>query len=494
MKSCFIEPRTTRKIAVGLVLLASAFSRLYAQGPALPPQPSTAPAAIPQNPGLTYGSMTEQFQGSVREGQLSPAPLNLTLQDAIDRGLRTNLGLLVRGSNLKITSAEQRRTLAYLLPNVQGQVSATEQQVDLAALGFAGIKGFPIPLILGPFGYNDARASMSQTGFDWTAWLNKRSSEQNGKAAQLSVQDGRDLVVQAVASAYLNIIADAARVEATKAQVDTAQALFQRAHDQHVAGVSPAIDELRAQVELKTQQQNLLAQQNQFDRDKLALGRVIGLPIGQQFNISEPIPFKALEEISAEDAYHHALEQRADYRSAKLQVQAAATARDAAKAERYPSAGVAAYYGDTGVTFASSHGNFGVTGSVKFNIFDSGRIRSDIEQADAVLKQRRDELANLEGEIDFQIRTALLDLKTAADQVAVAQDNLNLANQTLTQARDRFSAGVADNIEVVQAQQSVADANQRLISSIYLHNIGKVNLARAVGATETNLKQYLGGK
>jgi len=103
-------------------------------------------------------------------------------------------------------------------------------------------------------------------------------------------------------------------------------------------------------------------------------------------------------------------------------------------------------------------------------------------------------LADLKGQIDFQVRTALLDLKTAADQVAVAQDNLNLATQTLTQARDRFAAGVTDNIEVVQAQDSVANANQSLISAIYMHNLAKVSLARAVGATEVSLKQFMGGK
>jgi outer membrane protein TolC len=476
-----------------LLLFSAVCFYASAQGPAVPPSPSTAPAAIPQNPGLTLNP-SDQFQASVPTGQAIPTSIALSLQEAIDRGLKTNLGLLVAGTGNELARAEQRRALSYLLPNFQGEVSATEEQIDLAALGFTGIKGFPVPTVIGPFGYNDARVSASQTGFDWPAWKNRLAAIQNGKAAQLSVQDARDLVVQAVASAYLLIIADAARVEATRAQVDTAQALYQRAHDQHVAGVSPAIDELRAQVELKTQQQNLLAQQNGLDLDKLALGRVIGLPIGQAFNLSENIPYKALEGISPENALRQALEGRSDYLSAKMQVQAAETARDAARGERYPSAGVAAYYADTGTTFASSHGNFGITGSLKFNIFDSGKIRSDIEQADAVVKERQAELANLEGQIDFEIRAALLNLRTAADQVTVAQDNLGLANQTLTQARDRFSAGVGDNIEVVQAQESVADANQRLISSVYSHNLAKVSLARAVGATQANLRQYMGGR
>jgi outer membrane protein TolC len=464
---------------------------LFGQGPAVPPSPSTAPATIPQQPGLIQSATPEQFQGSVASGVASATPIALSLQDAIDRALKTNLGLLVRQTGTTLAQADRRRALSYLLPNVQGNVSATEEQLDLASFGFhfAGI-----PSVLGPFGFNDARASMSQTGIDWTAWKNKRSAEQNVKASQLSVQDARDLVVQATASAYLQIIADAARVEATKAVVATAQALYDRARDQHLAGVSPAIDELRAQVELKTQQQVLLAQQNQFDHDKLVLARVIGLPAGQDLTLSDTIPFKALEAVEPGDALHHALETRADYLSAQMQVRAAETARDAARAQRYPTVGMAAYYADTGTSFANSHGNFAVTGSLKFNIWDSGKIRSDVEQADAVIQQRKNEMADLAGQIDFQIRAALLDLKTAAEQVAVARDNLVLANQTLIQARDRFTAGVADNIEVVQAQESVANANQSLISSIYMHNQAKVSLARAIGATETNLKQYMGSK
>jgi len=463
---------------------------LRAQGPATPPPPAGAQATIPQ-PGLMQ-SAPEQFQGSVPAGQASATPIALSLADAIDRGLKTNLGLLVRNTGTQLAQADRRRALSALLPNLQGNISLTEQQLDLASLGF-NFPALPIPKVIGPFGYQDARAALSQTIFDETAWKNKRYAEQSLKAAQLSVNDARDLVVESVASAYLLIIADGARADATKAVVDTAQALYQRAHDQHVAGVSPAIDELRAQVELKTQQQNLLALRNQLDHDKLALGRVIGFPPGQDFTLTETIPFKALEGISPEKALQQALETRPDYLSAQMQVRAAETARDAARGQRYPTASVDANYGDIGTTFANSHGTFAVTGSIRFNIFDSGKIRSDVEQAEAALKQRKDALADLGGQIDFQIRAALLDLKTAADQVTVAQDNLNLANQTLTQARDRFSAGVADNIEVVQAQESVASANQSVISSIYMHNLAKVSLARAVGATETNLKQYMGG-
>ena len=461
---------------------------LFAQGPASPPAQPTVPAIVPQS-GITFSGQG-QFKGSVPEGQAG-APIRLSLQDAVDRGLKNNLGLLVRDTATQTARAERIRTLSALLPTVTGSISETAQQIDIASFGF----NFPgIPKVIGPFGYTDLRASASQKVFDWTAIKNRQAAMQNEKAVALSVQDGRDLVVEAVASAYLQIIADAARIEATKAQVTTAQALYERARDQHAAGVSPAIDELRAQVELKTQQQVLIAQENQRAKDKLSLARAIGLAAGQEFELSDTAPYVAMEGMTPEAATQRAYLARADYQSAEMQVRAAETARLASLAERYPTLQVDGNYGDLGMNIGNSHGTFTMTGSLRFNVYDGGRIRADLEQVDATIKQRKDELADLKGQIDFQVRTALLDLKTAADQVAVAQDNLNLAAQTLTQARDRFAAGVTDNIEVVQAQDSVANANQSLISAIYMHNLAKVSLARAVGATEVSLKQFMGGK
>jgi len=326
-----------------------------------------------------------------------------------------------------------------------------------------------------------------------TTLRNRRSATQNERAAQLSVQDARDLVVQAVATAYLQIIADLARIDATRVQVTTAEALYQRARDQHRAGLSPAIDELRSQVEWKMQQQQLISQENQLAKDKLALGRVIGLSPSQAYSTSDAIPYAPLDGIAPDAVFKRALESRSDYQSALMQVRAAETAREAAQAERLPSVALDANYGDLGTSLANSHGTFAVTGSLRFNIFTGGRIRADVEQADAIIQQRKDQLGDLQGQIDVEIRNALLDLKTAADQVAVARDNVDLAGQTLVQARDRFVAGVTDNIEVVQAQESVANANQMLISGIYMHNLAKVQLARAAGMTETNLRQYMGG-
>jgi outer membrane protein TolC len=433
-----------------------------------------------------------QYQGSVPTGVRSSTPLALTLRDAIDRGLKANLGLLVSDSANETARGERLRSLSALLPQLNAKAGETVQQINLKTIGFDfQFPGVSIPTVVGPFHYTDVRAYASWTAFDYSARKNYKSALESHRAAQLSLLDARDLVVQATANGYLQIIADASRVEAIRSQVETSQALYDRAVDQQNAGTAAGIDVLRSQVELKQQQQRLLAQRNQFEKDKLTLGRVIGLPPGQDFNISETAPFAPLAALTQDQALQTAIQQRPDYQSYKARVRAAEEAVKAAHGERYPTADVTADYGDVGPTLGSSHGTFSFVASAKINFFDGGRIAGDIIQARAALKQRQDELADLGGQIEYQVRSAFLDIGSAADQVAVARDNLDLANQTLLQARDRFSAGVTDNIEVVQAQESVAAANDALISALFAHNVAKVGLARALGGTEQGIQQLL---
>ncbi len=438
-----------------------------------------------------FGQENIQFQGSVPTGTLSPTPLALTLDGAIQRALQANLGLLTRDTTSRTVRAERIRALSVLMPQVTGSFSQTSEQIDVQTLGFS-FAGFPT--VLGPFGFIDAHASISAKVFDWSARKNLSSARANEESARLSVQDARDLVVEGVTNAYLQIIADASRVDSIQAQVNTALAIYNRAVDQKKAGTSPGIDVLRAQVELKTQQQRLLAQHNQFDKDKLSLARVIGLPPGQSFNLADSVPFAPLGGLTQDEALRRALAQRPDYQSARKLVDAAKEALKAAQAEWYPTVDFNGFYGDAGKALNDSHGVFTMTGALNFNIFNGGRIRSDEEQAKAALKQRSDELADLAGQIDYQVRAAFLDIRTAADQVAVAQENLELANQTLLQARDRFTAGVADTIEVVQAQESVAAANDSIISALFAHNVAKAGLARALGVAEQGIKRFIAVK
>ena len=443
-------------------------------------------------PAATLLAQSSQFQGSVPSGAASATPIPLTLRQAIDRGLKANLGLLVSDSTNEVARSQRIRTLSALLPQITGQVSETVEQLSLTTIGFdLHIPGVNIPTIAGPFHYTDARAAASWTAFDYSARKTFRSAQDNERASRLSVDNARDLVVQGVAAAYLQIIADASRADAIQSQMKTAQALYDRAVDQKKAGTAAGIDVLRSQVELQQQQQRLLAQENQFAKDKLTLGRIIGLPSAQDFNIAETVPFSPLNSITQDQAMVLALNQRPDFQSSAARVQAAEKTVQAAMGQHYPTATVNADYGDVGTTLASSHGTFTFTAAAKFSIFDGGRIRADVMEAKATLKQRQDELADLRAQIEYEVRTAFLDIRTAADQITVAESNLDLANQTLEQARDRFAAGVSDNIEVVQAQESVATGHDNLISALYGHNVAKVALARALGAADQGIQRLM---
>ena len=470
-------------------------------------QAPTGPGT-PANTGAAYGSsnasqMTtaapqagdQTYQGSVPQGTASATPIALTLNAAIDLGLKANLGLLTNQQASREVRAERLRALSGLLPRVDGQLSMTEQQINLQALGF-NVKlppglGFNIPAIIGPYSYQSALANANVPLFDFSAISNFRASREDIKASVLSIKNARDVVVQAVSNAYLQIIADAARVTATQAEVDADNAVYTNAVRRHDAGVAIGIDVLRSQVELKQRQQALVAVKNQFEKDKLTLGRVIGLAVGQDFTVAEPSPSVRLEAMPVPEALAQAYEHRPDYQAAKARVLAAEFSLRAAKAERYPTLTASGFYGDEGLRLlTNSHGVFQATGTISFNIFDGGRIRADVEENQAELTNRRNELENLRGQIDYEVRSALLDLRSSGDQVEVARSNMDLANQTIREARDRFAAGVTNTVEVVQAQQAVADANENLISAQYQYNVAKVSLARALGLAEQGVRNY----
>jgi outer membrane protein TolC len=185
---------------------------------------------------------------------------------------------------------------------------------------------------------------------------------------------------------------------------------------------------------------------------------------------------------------------RPDYLAAVQQLRAAEEMRRAATAEHYPTVDIAGDYGDAGVNIGRSHGIFQVGATLNIPIFAGGKTHGDVLQAEAIVRRRRQQLDNLRGQIDYEVRSAQLDLQSAAEQVEVARSSVDLAEQTLTQARDRFTAGVSDNLEVVEAQESLASAHESYISSLYAHNVAKIELARAVGFAEEGVKQYLQGK
>ena len=476
-----------RSFVLAGVLLFGAATSLAQTG--TPSGPSTPGQAIPGTGGVS------PFASSV-PAKLVPGVLSLSLQEAIDRGLKQNLGLLLSHADIGAARGERWEALSVLLPHVTASPYAAESKVNIDELGFAGLASafhLPSPSV-GPFSYFDARANVTEKLFDWKSINSTRAASQSLRAASYTFKDARDLVVLAVGYTYLQAIADGARIETAEAQVQTAQAIYDQATDQVNAGTSPDIDGLRAKVEFQTRQQQLIQAKNNFAIQKLTVARVIGLAPGQEFEFADKSPYQPFEYITVEEALKRAYASRSDYQAAMNDVRAAEFSRKAALGGYLPSLSVDADYGLGGSHPSTATTVADVRGTLTIPIFQGGSVHGDVLQADARLEQSRERLENLRAQIDSDVRAALLNLQSSAALVSVAQSNIDLAEQTLTQSRDRFSAGVTDTVEVVQSQEAVASAHEQYISSLYDYNYAKISLVRAFGTAEAGVKEYFKGK
>ncbi|HKT89586.1 MAG TPA: TolC family protein [Candidatus Sulfotelmatobacter sp.] len=482
-------------------LLAIAASAIILNSLASPGLFSQTSNGTTATPSVSLGNQSP-FLGSSPEGKATPEVLQIDFKEAIDRGLRNNLGLLLASEQTEGARGQRWQELSVLLPNIGATIQEDVQTQALAALGFNKLAPFfaapgaapaAFPRVIPAFNYFDARIGVSQSLFNFRNLERERAALENVKASELTYKQAREMVVLAVGNAYLQAIAAAARVDTAEAQVKAAQALYDKASDQQKAGVTPAIDTLRSQVELQARQQQLIVARNDLAKLTLSVARVIGLPPGQQFVLTEKAPYQALTPLPLETYLQHAYAERSDYLSALAQVRSAEISKKAAFAGHYPTIDVQANVGDIGVNPSQSNGTWQVNGGINIPIFAGNRVHADMLQADSRLQQARSQLGDLRGRIDYEVRTALLDLNAAADQVNVARSSVELAEQTLTQSQDRFTAGVADNLEVVQAQESVASAHESYIQSLYAHNLAKVELAFAIGDAEQGVRRYLKG-
>ncbi len=458
--------------------------------PQLPGQ--AAPAITSAAPQMSVqGGVSSVFMGSAPQGAASPEELPLSLAEATSQGLRYNLGPVLAAQGARAARAARYIALSALLPNVNAQIRESSEQINLAAMGFPGLPG--MHPIIGPFGVTDARGRMSQTLFNWRSVQNTRAASQSVQAADQSSLDARDVVVLVVTNLYLQAVAGASRVEAARAQLATAEAVYNQAADYKREGVVAAIDVLRAQVEFQAQQQRLIYFRNEFEKQKLNLARAIGLPDGQQFRLTDTAPFAPIPPLTPEEAISRALSGRRDYQSALAGLRAAELIRKAAAADRLPSLEFHGDYGTIGQNLGSSHGTYTAAVSLDIPIFQGGRVRGEILEADAQLEQRRAQVADLRERIAHEVRVALLDLHAASEQVEVARGAVALAQQQLAQARDRFAAGVTNNLEVTQAQEAVATADENYITGLYSFNAAKAALGRAVGQAERTIPSLLQG-
>ncbi len=417
------------------------------------------------------------------------APYRLTLHDAIQKALQANLNVLV--ADTRVEEAEgtrMRRLSAALFPRVRAQSYANYQNRSLAAFGIS-LPG--VPAVVGPFSNYDFRFYADQNIVDLESYRNLKASERALDAGKMDYQDARDLIVRAVASLYLNAQSAAARADAAQSRVADSDVLYRLAKDRHDAGTATGVDVLRAQVQLANDKQALLVAQNQYKQSLLVLARNLGMNSATRLELAEPLRYQPLTQPQAESLVPSALLARPDYLSLAMQRQGLVEQQRASRARYYPKLSINGNYGGIGRSIGGVQGTGAIQGQIDFTFFDRDRNGEALELASRV-KRIDDQIDDLRRGIDEDIREALLNLESAAEEVAVAKEGQDLAQRELELAQDRFQSGTTNNVEVVTAQDELARAQENYILAVTSHADAKFALARAVGDTEKNIGEYLG--
>ena len=424
------------------------------------------------------------FLGSIPSPAEPAAPLSLSIDEAIERGLRYNLGVIESDHVTADARATRLSALAALLPTVTARAAQVFERLSLKEVGLT-LPG--VPSVTDPFQFQDVRVAVSQSIYSAELRHRYHAETSAEQAASLSARDARDTVVFTVGAAYLQIQANVARLDTALAQLASAQELDRLSADRLRAELAPEIDALRAHVERQTAEQRVINARNDLDKSKAALARAIGLRVDHRLIVDAPAPFRSpsASEAAATDA---ALRSRADLASAQAAVAAAESSSRAAGAERYPTVGVNADYGGGGDHTAFNQ-LYTVTAGVSVPLYTGGRIRADMLKAENDLARRRAEYDDLKGRVVYDVHVAWLDLGAATTSLTVAESNKALADRALVQAQDRYANGVTNYLEVVDAQEAVVQANENFVANTYAVNVAKLALARAIGGADQSVKE-----
>ncbi len=427
------------------------------------------------------------FTGSTTAGATAFSG-KLTLAEAVQRALAHNMGVAGLANAVRQAQGQERIARSALLPNLSGSIRDNYFTQDLQALGFR-LPG--IPAVIGPINYFDFRVTMTQSLADLTSTNNHRAALETIKATEQAIKDARETIVLATGGAYLQVIAAKARVQSAKAQFETAKALYEQTKQRREGGLVAQIDVNRSLVQQKTQSQRIATLENDLARQKINLARIVGLPVNDNFDILDSFDDSPAPQLAVEEAVKQALVSREDLKAAETQIRAAERSKAAAKVERLPSLGISADLGAIGPRASQIEHTYTVVGSIKIPIWAGGKAAGDIEQAEAVLSQRRAELDDTRGRIESEVRNAYLDLQAASSQLELAKQNQELARETLRLTKTKFDAGISESLEVTQAEEAVASSDLDRITSLFAYNLAKLSLARGLGQAEAKLGDYL---
>jgi len=450
-------------------------------------------------------SAANAYVGSVQAVAYTPEPKALSLDDAIALGIKYNLALTIAREQQKQAEAEKLKLVNVLLPDLTLHGETGVHQYNLEAEGFhpasIGVFSKLLPpgtspgslALITKVDTTIGQVNFSQYLFNWAGYDVWRASQAFEKAAYYNAQSSRGLVVLNVGNTYLQALAARAQAEYARALETTDETVFHQAHEEHLAGTAANLDELRARVQLQSQQQSVIAAENDFEKAKIALNREIGLDPEQAIVLTDSAPYAELHPMDLPDARIEAYANRQDYQALKQELIVAERERKATTHERYPTLTFGGNWGVTGISGGIYHETFAAVGTLSIPIFKEAQFRGDRDVAEAQLDEIRSRLEDLKQKIDQQLRDSFLDLETATETVQVAKSNVDLATTALDQTQDRFSAGVSDNLPVAEAQSTLSQAQTQYVNSVYQLNEARLGLARNLGIVDTQYRTYLQG-
>ena len=468
-----------------------------AQGQVGVPVTGATGQELPSAPDPAIGSYERSLPGGVRVEQATAAARPLGVDEAIELGLKNNVQVELSRQNQRRVRGEVLTVENNLLPSVTAEAYTQANELDLAAMGFkpgtlAALNlGFTIPLIV-KVNVTDAQVNISQQVFNVPAFYLYRAALKAGSAADMATLNVRGGVALAVGTGYLQALAQAAEIANARERLKSDAVALEQARQSHDAGVGTNLDVLRARVQLQTDQQALIRDENDFAKSKIALNRLMGLSAGQELTLTDTVPFAELAATPHEQVLALAYARRKDLLTLQAQMEVASETQKAVRYQRLPTLAFGGFYGVQGETTGLYHGVFSAQGSLNLPIFREGEFRGEAEVATAQVMGLRRQMESLRVSIDEQIRASELDVQTASALVKVAQSNVGLATEEVDLALQRFVAGVSDNLPVVQAQARLADTQSQLVSVLYQFNAAKLTLARNTGVVETQYKAYLG--
>lgn len=489
-------PSQTRKLALLIAAMTVTLSGQAQSSSSFSPLANSIntprpfdPGSNTTNPSALAVQAQNPFLGSVPTSTLVPGVLDLTLTDVVNRALHANLGLIDSEQDHAQSRAARMRALSVLLPQLSAQFTESFRNFPVYTIG--GQK-LGLPNMIPNYNYQLASVGYKQSVVDVAAWHEVKASHAEEEVSAASLADAKNIVVLAATSAYLQVQASQSRVKAAEAELTSTQALETLIQDRVKREVSPEIDAIRATVARESAEQRLALAQVRLEKDKLGLTRIIGLPVEQEFTLVTELGFHPAPDQDIDAMMQQAGDSRQDLKAAAARVEFARQQLKAQAAQKLPSVDLHANGGEVGVNFGHTYGTYEVEGQLSVPIFTGRRIQANEQAAKATLDRRQAELQDLQQRTRYDVRSALLDLKAADKSVEVAQTNSTLASEGLRQAKDRFQAGVSNSLELIQAQQAVASAEDNNIDSVYAHNLAKLMLVRSLGTAERDYATYLG--